>query len=118
MKVHNSAPRVVAIGPMIFRPGLNPDVKDADWAKYACGKDKKTPTKAVAALLKESDGPLTVELGTFDLGKMSEADAAKAVGEVLDAALLAKMLEGEKRGAVRKAIEAQQAKLKAPAKNE
>lgn len=116
MKIHNSAPRVVAIGPMKFRPGLS-EVKDSDWLKYACGKDGK-PTKAVTARLADNGGPLKVEAGMLDLSKMGEQDAIKAAGEVLDAALLAKLLEGEKRGNVRKALESQQAKLKAPAKQD
>ncbi len=116
MKVHNSAPRVMAIGPMNFRPGLS-EVRDADWLKYACGKDGK-PTRVVSLILKENGGPLAIESGTLDISKMSDAEAVKTVGEVLDSAMLAKMLEGEKRGAVRKAIEAQQAKLKAPGKSE
>lgn len=118
MKVTNSAARNIAIGPMKFRPGLNPDVSEKDWARYACGKDNKTPTKATAALLKDNGGPLTVEPGDFDLSKMSEAEAAKAVGDLLDKAKLEALLAGEKRGSVRSAIEKQIAKLKAPAKQD
>ncbi|RKI39166.1 hypothetical protein D7Y27_22410 [Corallococcus sp. AB004] len=114
MHIDNNDARVYAFGPVVLRPGANPNVDDAAWKKATQTKEGKY-TSAVQALL-DARALEVKSSGPVDFAKLGAEDAVKLVGDTLDKATLEGWLKGEKRAEVKAALEKQLAALKAPKK--